>query len=295
MVKATTPSQTTAGSAPRLHLGGLANNWKLFLGLALIGALVLFSVIGSLFVPEKLSLMGAGRFNTPPSAQHLLGTESTGRDVLAEMIYGIPRSLEIGLIAGTIGIVVGTTLGMISGYYRGTTDSVVRSITDIALVIPSLAILVVIASVSRSTTIEAMAFVVAIFAWAGPTRTIRSQSLSLRERPFASMASLSGQNDFEIIFFELLPNLLPYIMAGFVGAVSGAILASVGLQLLGLGPLDIPNLGMMLQTSFYYSALLRGQYWWFGPPILALIVLFLGMFLISVALDEYANPRLRGR
>jgi peptide/nickel transport system permease protein len=153
---------------------------------------------------------------------------------------------------------------------------------------------VVLASYLRTTTIEITAVIIAIFAWAGPTRLIRSQALSLRERPFVPLAKLSGQGDFEIAIRQILPNLLPYIMAGFVGSVSGAVLASVGIQLLGLGPLLTPNLGMILNSAFTGAALFRGMWWWWGPPAIALMMLFVGLFLISIALDEYANPRLRG-
>jgi peptide/nickel transport system permease protein len=109
------------------------------------------------------------------------------------------------------------------------------------------------------------------------------------------MAKLSGRSDFEIILLDILPNLLPYIMSGFVGSVSGAILASVGIQLLGVGPLSIPNLGMILQFAFKGAALYRGMWWWWAPPSVALVVLFIGLFLISMGLDEYANPRLRAQ
>jgi peptide/nickel transport system permease protein len=117
----------------------------------------------------------------------------------------------------------------------------------------------------------------------------------LRERAFIPLAKLSGQGDFEIIIKQILPNLLPYTMAGFVGGVAGGILASVGIQLLGLGPLFTPNLGMILQYAFNGAALFRNMWWWWGPPTLALMMLFIGLFLISTALDEFANPRLRER
>jgi peptide/nickel transport system permease protein len=117
----------------------------------------------------------------------------------------------------------------------------------------------------------------------------------LRERAFVRVAKLSKRSDLEIILLELAPNLLPYIAAGFVGSVIGGIGASVGIQLLGLGPLFTPNLGMILQNAFAGSALYLDMWWWWGPPAVALIVLFVGLFLISLALDDFANPRLRTR
>jgi peptide/nickel transport system permease protein len=184
-------------------------------------------------------------------------------------------------------------LGVTSGYFGGRWDSVVRSAADVALTIPTLAILVTIAAYLRSVSILTTGLIVAVLAWAGPTRTIRTQTLSMRERQFIPLSKLSAANDFEVIFIEILPNLLPYIAAGFVNAVSGGILAAVGIQLLGLGPLLIPNLGMILQFAFSAGAIYQGMWWWWGPPAAALILLFLGLFLISMAFDEFANPRLK--
>ncbi len=270
-------------------------NWKLVIGTILIAAVVLMGIIGSLTVPYEKTEVAWGDFSASPSEEYPLGTDNVGRDIFALMAHGILPSLQIGLLAGIIGTLVGTVLGLVAGYYGGRVDTIIRTAADITLTIPSLMILIVIASYLRTTTIEMTAVIVAIFAWAGPTRSVRAQTLSLRERAFVPLAKLSGLSDFEIAVTQILPNLLPYIMAGFVGSVSGAILASVGIQLLGLGPLFTPNLGMILQYAFNGSALFRGMWWWWGPPAVVLILLFIGLFLISIALDEFANPRLRER
>jgi peptide/nickel transport system permease protein len=155
-------------------------NWKLTLGFALIVALLLFSAIGSFVVDFERTEVGWGDFNAKPSAEYPLGTDNVGRDVLALMVYGIPASLEIGLIAGGLGTLVGTILGLSAGYYGGRTDAIIRTLADIVLTVPALMILVVLASFFRTTTIEMTAIIVALFAWAGPTRSIRAQALSLR-------------------------------------------------------------------------------------------------------------------
>jgi len=278
----------------RANLRRWFGNWKLTTGVLIIVILLVISIIGSLTVPFKHTRVGYGDFGKPPSATYPLGTDNVGRDILALMVHGIHPSLKIGLIAGVLGTVVGTVLGLMAGYSGGKLDTVISTAADIMLTIPALMILVVLASYLKTTTIEVTALIIALFAWAGPTRLIRSQALSLRERPFVPLAKLSGQNDFEIAIRQILPNLLPYVMAGFVGSVSGAVLASVGIQLLGLGPILTPNLGMILNNAFTGAALFRGMWWWWGPPAIALILLFVGLFLISIALDEYSNPRLRG-
>jgi peptide/nickel transport system permease protein len=270
-------------------------SWKLTIGLVLIIGLTSFSIIGSFMIDFSRTRVAAGAFNAPPSSEYLLGTDNVGRDVWALMIHGIHPSLKVGLIAGIIGTAVGVILGVLAGYYGGVIDNIISTMADIFLTIPSLLILVVLASYVRTTTIEFTALVIAIFAWAGPTRLIRSQTLSLRERAFIPLAKLSGQNDFEIAIKQILPNLLPYIMAGFVGSVSGAILALVGIQILGLGPLFTPNLGMILQAAYQGAAIFRGMWWWWVPPTVTLMIIFISLFLISIALDELANPRLRER
>src|SRR5258708_380808 len=169
------------------------SNWKLSIGLVLFTALLLFSVIGSLRIDFKHTRVGWGDFSKPPSAQYPLGTDSVGRDMLALMVHGIHPSLKIGLIAGILGTATGTLLGLIAGYSGGRLDTVISTAADITLTIPSLLILVVLASYLRTTTIELTAVIIAVFAWAGPTRLIRSQALSLRERPFVPLAKLSGQ------------------------------------------------------------------------------------------------------
>jgi peptide/nickel transport system permease protein len=116
----------------------------------------------------------------------------------------------------------------------------------------------------------------------------------MREQAFVKLSKLSGRSNMEIIVLDLLPNLLPYIAAGFVSSVSGAILASVGLNILGIGPIDQPTLGLILQNAFTAAALLRGMWWWWLPPAIVLVALFIGLYLISMSLDEIANPRLKG-
>ena len=139
-----------------------------------------------------------------------------------------------------------------------------------------------------------MAFSSSIFAWPGPTRLIRAQVLSMRERGYVQMARLSGASSFAIMFKEMMPNLLPYLAASFTGNVSIRILEATSLEALGLGPTRIPTLGMTIFYAIRAAAILRGMWWWWGFPILLLIVIFTGLFLISVGLDEIANPRLRG-
>src|SRR6266850_1790743 len=243
-------------------MGYLRRNPSLVVGIALLGALGLFMIIGHLVVDTSKSRPLSAPAVRAPSAEHPFGTDRQGRDLLATMVAGTPLTLRIGFIAGFLGVGIGAILGFVSAYYRGTLDTVIRSIVD-------------------------------SLAWLNPARTIRAQVLSMRERGYVEVARLSGMSGPEIIVKELMPNLLPYLAATLVNAVSSAILASIGLEVLGLGPIDSPTLGMTLYWVNYNAALINGWWWWWTAPIAAILVVFLGLFFLTVGLDEVANPRLR--
>jgi peptide/nickel transport system permease protein len=272
----------------------LRRNPSLGVGIVLLGILFLFCAVGPFFVNMDNATPLSVEANQPPSGKYLLGTDRQGREILAVMIAGTPLTLKIGVIAGLLGLGIGTFLAFVSAYYGGAVDTVIKGIVDVGLTVPGLLVLIIIAvSLKEGLTVEEMALVVASLAWLHPARTIRSQVLTLRERTWVQVARLSGMSGPEIIFKELLPNLLPYLAASLVGAVAAAILASIGLEALGLGPIDSPTLGMTIYWVIYYAALLHGQWWWWAPPIIVIIVLFTGLFNLAVGLDEVANPRLR--
>jgi peptide/nickel transport system permease protein len=265
----------------------------LFAGIAIVLLVSLFGVVGSFFVPREMADVGAARVARPPSSADLLGTDQQGRDVLADIIYGTPASLEVGLIAGVIGVTVGAVMGLVSGYAGGVVDEVIRVLIDVLLTIPSLMILIIVASMVGVVSIESMALIIAALAWMWPARAIRAQVLTIRERMYVQVAKLNGASSLKIIVGELMPNLLPYLAANLVGAVSGAILASVGLSTLGLGPMTRPSLGLTIYWAIRYGALIRRLWWWFMPPIVIIVLLFLGLFMLSQGLDRIANPRLQ--
>jgi peptide/nickel transport system permease protein len=272
----------------------LRENWLFTLGISLLLGLFLFGVIGARIIDPDRADMGANPLNLPPSLEHPLGTEGFGRDMYTVMVIGIPNTFKIGFLAGAVGVVLGALFGLLSGYYKGPLDTVFSTFADVMLVIPALAILITVSAYVRVMTVEMMALIVGLLSWPLPARIIRAQTLSLRERLFVQVAKLSGQNDLEVISFQILPNLTAYLAAAFVGAVSTGILAAVGLEVLGLGPQDVPTIGRALYHAFTYSAMFRGMWWWWGPPIFTLAIIFTGLFLTSMSLDKYANPRMQG-
>ncbi len=301
----------TFTAPPELVKAARFNRWdspwlnpKLLIGLSMVVVVVAMSLLGPLFYDTTRARAAQVPLNLPPywvrdgklngNIKYPLGTESNGRDILALIITGAPTSLGVGVIAAGVGVLIGSMLGFSAGLLGGWWDDVVRTITDAVLTIPSLAVLIVIAAFVSQIDATTMALLLALFAWPGPTRLIRSQVLSLRERGFIRMARLSGSSTLSIMFREMLPNLLPWLAASFAGNVSGAILAASSLEALGLGPSRIPTLGMTIFYALRGAAVIRNMWWWWGFPILTLIIIFTGLFMIATGLDEIANPRLRG-
>lgn len=269
-------------------------NPSLVIGLVLFFLLLLSSAIGRFFVDlenaRPISVMPL----QPPSWEMPFGSDKQGRDLLAVMVAGTPLTLRIGLIAGFIGLGLGGLIAFVSAYYGGWLDTLLRGIVDVGLTVPGLMVLIVVAMmVPGGLSVDQMALVVASLAWLYPARTIRAQVLTLRERNYIQVARLSGMPGRMIILAEILPNLLPYLAASLVGAVSAAVLASIGLEQLGLGPMDSPTIGMTLFWISYNAAVINGWWWWWLPPIVIIGLLFISLFLISVGLDEIANPRIR--
>jgi peptide/nickel transport system permease protein len=291
------PSKPVGPSQQKLILRYLRRNKSLVVGLVILLFLLVFGIGGSLVVDtQKLAYPLAVTPLQPPGGQFPLGTDRDGRDLLAVMIRGILLTGMIGLIAGTIGIVVGVVLGFMSGYFGGAFDLVVRWVTEVLLTIPSLILLIIIAGTivdKNSVTVLTMAGVTALLAWVGPTRVVRAQVLTMKERTFVSVAKLSGMGNMEIIFKELMPNMLPFLVASFVAQVMNAIYASFGLEILGLGPAREPTIGMTIRWAVYHSAMFNQWWWWVLWPIVAMVLIFASLSLINVGLDEIANPRVR--
>jgi peptide/nickel transport system permease protein len=262
-------------------------------GLALLAGLAAIGLIGPLLLDTGLAEIGAARPRRAPDAMHLLGTDTQGRDVLAALVLAIPQTLKVGILAGLLGLGLGGMLGLLAGYVRGSLDAVIRTLADIAMTIPAIAVLVLVATNVRTMTVGVMAVIVAGLAWMYPTRAIRAQTLSLRELAYVDVARLNGIGGLRLVLTELLPNLAPYFAASFVTAVSNAMLATVGLEALGLGPQNELTLGMMLYWSQYYGAVLRGMWWWWLPPVAAIALIFIGLLAASAGMDRLLNARTR--
>jgi peptide/nickel transport system permease protein len=268
---------------------------SLAIGLFLLLLLTAFTVIGMLTIDKRKAYPLTVPAKEPPSAEYPLGTDFFGRDLLAAMVVGMWQTALIGVLAGGIGTLIGVVLGFTSAYFGGAIDSSIKGICQILTPIPPFLIQVILAGSldKRIVTVYTMAFIVVLLSWMGPTLVIRSQVLSMKERQFVSVAKLSGMGDLGIIFVEIMPNLLPFIAAAFVGQVFAAVFASFYLAVIGLGPLREPLLGNTIWSAQTQGAFFNGWWWWPIEPAVAMVLILGSLALVNMGLDELANPRIR--
>ncbi len=231
----------------------------------------------------------------PPSGQHWLGTTSLGQDVFWLLMESIHNSLLIGLIVALIGTVVGVFVGLLAGFSGGAVDRMLTVVTDTFVVIPSLPILILMTSLMKgSSAAILMALVLAMFAWAWPSRQIRSMALTMKERDFIQTAWFSGEGTVQVIMTEILPFALTWSLSNFMNATLSAIASESSLAVLGLSPANLISLGNMIQWARERNAIFAGQWFWIGSPIVATVLLFIGLFLLITGYNDYLS-RKRGR
>jgi peptide/nickel transport system permease protein len=265
---------------------------KVRVGLVIVIVFVLIALFGPLIArhdPDQTSF----EIIRPPSGEHWLGTTQSGQDVFAQFVNGARVSLLVGVVAGVVSQVLSVVVGLIGGYLRGLTDDLLYILTAVFLVIPGMPLLIVITGYLPTRGVVAIAVIIAITSWAGSARVIRAQTFSLRNREFVEAAKAVGESRLRLMFFEVLPNMLPLVASGFLFSVIGGILSEAGLSFLGLGSLTTTSWGSMLYFAQNSQALLAGAWWWYVPPGLAIAVIGAGLALINFGIDEYSNPRLR--
>ncbi|HUR03585.1 MAG TPA: ABC transporter permease [Nonomuraea sp.] len=278
-------------AAPRDRLLGLPRSGKLVTGLVIVGFFALLAVFGPMLVGDPEALV-AGRLDSP-SAQLWLGSTDTGQSVLAQLLHATRGSMLIGLVAGVLATAASLIVGVVGGYVGGWLDEAFSLLSNVTLVIPTLPLLIVVADYVEDSGPVTYALIISLISWAGPSRVIRSQVMSLRNRDYVDAARVSGEPGWRIMIFHILPNLTPVIASGFVWAVIGAILTESGLSALGLGGGSVTSWGGMLYFAQNGSALSLGAWWWFVPPGLCIAALGTGLSLINFSIDELMNPRLR--
>jgi len=285
--------QKNAGERRQGVFWALLRNHKFVIGSSIFLVLLLIALIGGLTVDLAERRSGAFPTRQPPGPEAILGTTSLGQSVAIQMTEAIPNSVQVGLIAALVGTLIGAFIGFTSGYFGGWVDAVLRILIDVFLSVPSLLFLILIAALVRGVEVTTMALIIGAFAWPSPARQVRAQVLSLKERGFVQVARLSGMGGLEIIVRELMPHMIQWLGANFVNAFIAAVLAESGLSILGLGPQREMTLGMMIYWALSFSAVFQNLWWWWATPVLALMVLFLSLYLVHIGFDEVSNPRLQ--
>ena len=256
---------------------------------------LLVGLVGPLVVQTDPDAVIGGLYDRPDpsSLQLLLGTDNEGQSVLANLVYGTRTSLIVGLVAGIIASAIGLTLGLIAGYQGGWLDDVISGVTNVALAIPSIVLVILLGIALNNRSSLALALIIGITSWPWMARAVRAQSTSIRSREHIDVARLSGASWLSILTRDVLPYLLSYVVMAFVLQVSGAILAEAALSLLGLGPSGTTSLGVMLYWALQWGSIRTGALWAFLPPTVMLTLIAFSLLLLQSSLDEVFNPRLR--
>jgi len=286
---------------------GFRSNWSLFkknrLGLFGLYLLVFFALMAlsapimPLIDDMYKPLMGFDPKilgSTPPSLLHPLGTDYKGGDILSQLMKGAQIAFIVGITSAFVSVLIGTGIGLISGYFGGFIDTLLMRMTDIVLTLPGLPLVIIISSSIGRQSVWLIILIIALLGWPSTARVIRSQTLSLKERPFVEAAKVAGAGNFRIIFYHIAPNILPLSFLYMTFGVSGAILTEAGLSFIGLGDPSQVSWGMMLQWCFTTGHTFRAPYW-ILPPGVCISLLTFSFYLIGRAMDEIVNPRLRER
>ena len=268
-------------------------NNRLKIGIIIIAIFALGSLILPFFNDVDPTKQGIYPKNLPISFEHLLGTTSLGQDIFWFLILSIRNSLILGVTVSIFTTLLAVSVGLISGYLGGWPDRVIMTLTDSVIAIPLFPILIVLATLVRgNTTFWIVGTILVIFGWAWGARTIRSMALSIREREFISMAKFSGSTTLEIVFREVFPYVYAYGIVSFINAILWVINTEASLAVIGLSNVEIPTLGSIVFWALSYNALFTGQYVWVVAPVVATVILFLGLFLTSTGYNQmYATRR----
>jgi peptide/nickel transport system permease protein len=268
-------------------------NIRLKIGIIILVIMVLGSFLLPLFNDVDPTKQYTYPKNLPPSLEHPLGTNSLGQDLFWWLVYAVRNSLILGITVSVFTTSIAGAVGLIAGYLGGGADRAIMTLTDAVIAIPLFPILIVMATLVRGNTSFMMVGVIlAIFGWAWGARTIRSMALSLREREFINMSKFSGSTTLVIVFREVFPYVYAYLVVSFINAILWVIAMESSLAVIGLSKVEIPTLGSIIFWALNYNALLIGQYLWIVAPVVATILLFLGLFLTSTGYNQmYATRR----
>ena len=268
-------------------------NGRFLFSLIVLLAILILAFLGPLIFNRPDALVTVGGLYDAPSATAWLGTDNFGRDVFTQLMYGTQTSLIIGLLAGLVSTLIGVLIGTLAGYLGGWLEEALMAITNVVITIPSIVILILLSIAINNRSIVTMGIIIGITSWPWTARAVRAQASSLRTRDHVEIARLSGANTLSLIFWEILPFMLSYVVMAFVLQLSSGILTEASLSMLGLGPSGSVSLGIMLQWALLWESVRTGAWWAFVPPTLFLTLIAFSLLLLQASIDEIFNPRLR--
>jgi len=296
-------ADTTLGAAPAGAIPGplrflgralrtLWSNRKARIGLVVLGLNVAVALFAPLLAPHSPTATTFTPYHGP-SGTNWFGTTGNGQDVFSQLIYGARVSLLVALGAGAVATAVAVTFGLIAGYRPGAVDEVLSFVTNLALVIPGLPLMIILAAYLPSRSVWTIVAVVAFTSWATGARVIRSQASTLRAREFVTSAVFSGERLLRVVFREILPNMTSLVAGSFFSAATAAVMAEASLEFLGLGNPNTVSWGTILYYAQQQNSLLTGQWVLVFAPGLAIALLAMSFTLVNFGVDALSNPRLR--
>ncbi|ARM75457.1 ABC transporter permease [Acidianus manzaensis] len=275
-------------------------NNKSRIGLVIVLLYIFMGFIGPYFIPNPIvvNVNPLNAFKPPDLTNfyYILGTGPIGESILGNIVWGAKYILIVTFLAGLFATLIGILVGITAGYMGGIIDTVLMSVNDIVMTMPSLVLLIILADMFRTTNPFVIAGILSVTGWTGLARAIRSQVLLLKSMPYIEMSKVLGLSSFHTIFKEIIPNLGSYIAIHFIFNVEGAVYAAVGLYFLGVLPVNPNNWGYLIDQALAMGAIYQANDIWFLLfPSLAVILYMLGLILFSYGIDEITNPRLRVR
>jgi peptide/nickel transport system permease protein len=294
---------SAAALTRRRRVQSLRRNWRLFrahrsglLGLGILLFFIALAVFAPLLVDrDGLDLTKAtGGVLEHPSSTYWLGTDDSGRPILTQLVFGSRVSLFVGLFATLISMLIGTVVGLLSGFLEGWGARVLFRLTEWFLVLPFLPLALILATILGRGLFN-IALVIGVTSWPATALLIRSQALSIRERPYLERARVLGAGRWHQITRHALPNVMPMVFANTTLTVAAAILTETTLSFLGLGDPTRVSWGSMLEGAFSVGAITTGAWWYIVPPGVCVVLVVLGFTLVGQALEDVFNPRLRER
>ncbi|MFR3072446.1 MAG: oligopeptide ABC transporter permease [Paeniclostridium sp.] len=268
----------------------MKKNKLILIGTGILTTLIIVSFIGPLFIKQDISSVDLYNISSPPSGEHLLGTDDLGRDVLARLLYGGRVSLLVGVFATMLQVMIGTILGVLAGYFGGAIDAIIMRIVDIVMCFPFFIVAIALAAIVGPSVVN-LIIIIAILSWTDIARIVRAEVLSIKERDFIMASKAIGFNNLDIILKHIIPNVLSSILVATTLSMATAILMEASLSFLGMGVKPpMPSWGNML-TAAQNMRTLSSEWWLWIPPGFMIIISVLAINFLGEGLRRKLDPK----